>query len=53
MTQGFAELAKHCEGAVAHDRECLALVRRWEGLVAESKGKVTPKARPASGSFLS
>lgn len=45
--RGFAELFKHCEGAVARDRECLALERRWEGLVAESKGKVAPKARPA------
>lgn len=35
----FPELVKHCSGALAHDRGCLALERRWAGLVAESKGK--------------
>ncbi len=44
----FPELAKHCSRAIAHDRECLTLERRWEGVVAESKGKVAP-ARPAAG----
>lgn len=42
-SHAFPELAKHCTGAVAQDRECLALERRWEGLVAESKGKAAPK----------
>jgi len=45
--RGFPELAKHCTGAVSQDRECLALERRWEGLVAESKGKATPKVLAA------
>ncbi|MFS8069056.1 MAG: hypothetical protein ACMG6S_22075 [Byssovorax sp.] len=43
----FPELGKHCAGAVAHDRECLALERRWEGLVAESRGKAPPKVLAA------
>jgi len=43
----FPDLAKHCAGAVAHDRACLALERRWEGLVAESRGKAAPKVHAA------
>jgi hypothetical protein len=38
----FPELAKHCAAAITHDRACLSLERRWEGLVAESKGKAAP-----------
>jgi hypothetical protein len=44
----FPELAKHCSAAITHDRECLSLERRWEGMVAESKGKAAP-APPAAG----
>ena len=44
----FPELAKHCSGAITHDRACLTLERRWDGVVAESKGKVAP-APPAAG----
>ncbi len=36
---GFTELAKHCQTAVAHDRGCLALERRWAGVAAESRAK--------------
>ncbi|MEP7120019.1 MAG: hypothetical protein ABJE95_03875 [Byssovorax sp.] len=38
----FPELAKHCAGAITHDRTCLSLERRWEGMVAETKGKAAP-----------
>ena len=41
--QGFPELAKHCSSAISHDRACLALERRWEGMVAASRGKGAPK----------
>ena len=44
----FPELAKHCSAAITHDRECLSLERRWEGSVAESRGKAAP-APPAAG----
>jgi hypothetical protein len=47
-SRDFPELAKHCSAAITHDRECLSLERRWEGLVAESKGKAAP-APPAAG----
>jgi hypothetical protein len=46
--RAFPELAKHCADAIARDRECLALERRWEGLVAESRGKVAPRVRAAN-----
>ena len=44
----FPELAKHCSGAITHDRGCLILERRWDGVVAESRGKVAPSP-PAAG----
>ena len=37
--QGFSELAKHCSAAIAEDRACLGLEKRWAGLVAVARGK--------------
>jgi hypothetical protein len=45
--RGLLELTTHCAGAVAHDRECLSLERRWEGLVADAKGKASSKPSAA------
>lgn len=46
-TQGFPELAKHCAGAIVDDRACLALEKRWGGMVAAAKGKAP--STPAGG----
>lgn len=45
---GHGDLAKHCNAAIAEDRKCLALERRWAGVVAEAKGKA-PAAPAPSG----
>ncbi len=34
-----ADLVKHCNAAIAADRECLALERRWAGIAAAARRK--------------
>jgi len=46
MATGHADLAQHCATAVAEDRKCLALERRWAGVAAEARGKGTAAAPP-------
>jgi hypothetical protein len=49
---GHADLVKHCNAAIAADRDCLVLERRWAGAVALDKGKAQrapdPNATPAA-----
>ncbi|MFO0593096.1 MAG: hypothetical protein U0441_36475 [Polyangiaceae bacterium] len=37
---GHSDLTKHCNAAVAEDRKCLALERKWAGVTAAAKRKV-------------
>lgn len=47
------DVAKHCNAALAHDRNCLDLERRWAGIAAEARGKGPVVATPsASASTL-
>ncbi len=41
------DVVKHCTAAIAHDRKCLALERRWAGVAAAARGKGPAAALPA------
>lgn len=47
------DVVKHCNAALAHDRHCLDLERRWAGIAAEARGKGPPPvALPTSPGTL-
>lgn len=43
------DVVKHCKAALAHDRHCLDLERRWAGIAAEARGKtvIVATSRPS------
>lgn len=42
------DVVKHVNAAIAHDRACLALERRWAGIAAENRGKGAAPTTPDS-----
>ena len=41
------DVVKHCTAAIAHDRKCLDLERRWAGVAAAARGRGPAAALPA------